>query len=106
MPGQSDAIVNLSIGYEKGGFSGRVSMIYQGASLETIGTRNELDGFLDGYVRWDAAVNQRISHRFTLFFNLNNFTNRAERAFLGSRAFATNEEYFGWTMDLGLRYKF
>ncbi len=106
MPGQSDAIINLSVGYEKRGFSGRISMIYQGISLETIGTRSELDGFLDDYVRWDAAINQRVSDRFTVFFNLNNFTNRAERAFLGSRTFATNEEYFGWSMDFGLRYKF
>lgn len=106
MPGQPDAIANLSIGYEKRGFSGRVSMTYQFFNLETIGTRSELDGFLDDYVRWDAAINQRVSDRFTVFLNLNNFTNRAERAFLGSRTFATNEEYFGWTMDLGLRYKF
>ena len=106
MPGQSDALFNLSIGYEKGGFSGRVSMLYQGLSLETVGTRTELDGFLDDYVRWDAAINQRISRGFTVFLNLNNFTNRAERAFLGSRSFATNEEYFGWTMDLGVRYRF
>ena len=106
MPGQSDGLVNISIGYEKGGFSGRVSMLYQGLSLERVGTRTELDGFLGDYVRWDAAINQRIAHNFTVFLNLNNFTNRAERAFLGSESFATNEEYFGWTVDLGVRYKF
>ncbi|MFK7845405.1 MAG: TonB-dependent receptor [Rhodothermales bacterium] len=106
MPGQSDGLFNISLGYEKGGFSGRVSILYQGISLETIGTRSELDGFQDDYVRWDAAINQRISTGFTAFFNLNNFTNRAERAFLGARSFATNEEYFGWTVDLGVRYKF
>ena len=81
-------------------------MLYQGLSLETVGTRQELDGFLDDFVRWDAAINQRISSKFTVFFNVNNFTNRAERAFLGTKAFATNEEYFGWTMDLGVRYSF
>ena len=106
MPGQSDGLVNVSLGYEKGGFSGRLSMLYQGLSLETVGQRSELDGFLDDFVRWDAAINQRISSDFTLFLNLNNFTNRAERAFLGSESFATNEEYFGWTIDLGLRYSF
>ena len=106
MPGQSDGLINVSIGYEKGGFSGRVSMLYQGISLETVGTREELDGFLDDFVRWDAAINQRISPDFTVFLNLNNFTNRAERAFLGSEAFSTYEEYFGWTVDIGVRYSF
>jgi TonB-dependent receptor len=33
MPGQVDNLVNLSIGYEKRGFSARVSMIHQGVSL-------------------------------------------------------------------------
>ncbi|MDV7397757.1 hypothetical protein RZS08_40530, partial [Arthrospira platensis SPKY1] len=30
VPGQADFIANFQIGYEKGGFSGRVSALYQG----------------------------------------------------------------------------
>jgi len=37
---------------------------------------------------------------------VNNFTNNSEGAFLGKVDYPTREEYFGWTMDLGVRYKF
>ncbi len=106
MPGQADRIANLVLGYEKGGFTGRVSMTYQGEILETIGTRSELDGFSDAFVRWDLALQQEIYGRFSLFLNANNVTNRAEAEFLGIRAFPTRDEFFGWTADLGMRYKF
>jgi len=106
LKGQADYIANLSIGYEKGGFTGRVSMVAQGEILETIGTRSELDGFSDAFVRWDLAVQQKIWNRISLFLNANNLTNQAESEFLGIRAFPTRDEYFGWTADLGVRYKF
>jgi TonB-dependent receptor len=106
MPGQADYIANLSIGYEKGGFSGRLSMIYQGPTLQTVGTRSELDGFTDDYVRWDMVFRQNITSGFSIYANLNNITNKAEKAFLGSRNFPTKQEYFGWSAEVGLRYKF
>ncbi|HEX9653214.1 MAG TPA: TonB-dependent receptor, partial [bacterium] len=106
MPGQADYIANLSVGYEKGGFSGRVSLITQGESLQFVGTRSELDGYENGFTRWDIALQQEIIRGISFFLNLNNVTDRAEGAFLGSRSFPTRTEFFGWTGDLGVRYKF
>jgi TonB-dependent receptor len=106
MPGQADYIANLSIGYEKGGFSGRVSLITQGESLQFVGTRSELDGYEDGFTRWDIAVQQEIGRGISLFLNFNNVTAQAEGAYLGSRLFPTRTEFFGWTGDIGVRYKF
>lgn len=106
MPGQVDYVGNFSVGYEKGGFSGRVSLVIQGPSLQFVGTRPELDGFNDSYARWDLAVRQKIGSHFSVYLNLNNFTNYTEGAYLGSKNFPTREEYFGWTADLGVRYQF
>ncbi|NOY57668.1 MAG: TonB-dependent receptor [Calditrichaeota bacterium] len=106
LPGQADNLANLTLGYEKRGFSGRISMVYQGESLMTIGTREELDGFSDAFIRWDLAMQQKISHGFSLYFNLNNISNRSEGAFLGLQSYPTLQEFFGWTADLGVRYKF
>ena len=105
MPGQANEIANLSIGYEKGEFSGRVSMIYQGDALMTIGTRSELDGYTSATVRWDMTAQYEFIKNLSVYFDINNFTNQPERAYLGLEAFPTNEEYFGWTADLGFRYK-
>ena len=108
LPGQADHIANLSLGYEKGGFSGRLSMIYQGESLALVGTRSELDGFTDDLVRWDLALTQKIGAlKGTSFFaNVNNLSNRPEISYLGIAAFPTAEEYFGWTFSAGVRYAF
>ncbi len=106
--GQNDIIANFSIGYEKGGFSGRISMVHQGAALsQDLGPRAELDVFTEATTRWDLAINQKVSRRLTLSLFVNNITNQPEQAFLGAgRQFPTREEYFGFTSDLGIWYKF
>ena len=81
-------------------------MIYQGPALQTVGTRSELDGYTDDYVRWDMVFRQKITSGFSVYANFNNITNKAEKAFLGSRNFPTREEYFGWSAEVGFRYKF
>jgi TonB-dependent receptor len=106
MPGQANNIANLSIGYEKGKFSGRVSMLYQGKALQTVGTRSELDGYSNSFARWDAQLSYDIINGFSVFVDLNNITNVSDGAFLGSEAYPTDQEFFGWTGDAGIRFKF
>jgi TonB-dependent receptor len=106
MPGQADWIYNITFGYEKGGFSGRVSFLHQGQMLQTVGSRSELDGYTKSYTRVDVSASQDLFSGFSIYTNINNVTNVPDGAFLGTQAFATNEEYFGWTLDLGLHYKF
>jgi TonB-dependent receptor len=104
MPGQANHLANFTFGYEKGKFSGRISMIYQGDALMTIGTRSELDGYSDEFVRWDLAMQYKVMPNLAVTFNMNNLTNLPEGAFLGIAAYPTREEYFGWTADLGIRF--
>ncbi len=106
LPGQSNYIGNFSVGYEKGGFSGRVSVTIQGKSLQTVGVRSELDGYANSFVRWDASANYRFSPLLSIFADLNNFTNQPDQAYLGEVSFPTNEQYFGWTADIGVRLSF
>lgn len=106
LPGQAEHIGNVSLGYEKGGFSGRVSVTYQGRSLMTVGSRTELDGYTQSILRWDATVSQRISSMISIFAEVNNITGQAEEAYLGEELYPTTQEYFGWTADLGFRITF
>ncbi|UCH10046.1 MAG: TonB-dependent receptor [Fidelibacterota bacterium] len=108
MIGQADYIANLAIGYEKGGFSGRISMIYQGEILRNVDVREELDEYDNDFVRWDIAMQQELFEGFSLYLDLNNITDRSEGAYLWKkdRPFTTSKELFGWTADLGIRYKF
>ena len=106
MPNQASHIANISLGYDLKGFSGRVSMLYQGASLSTIGDRKEVDGFTEAYIRLDASFKQRVSERLSFFLNLNNITDRPDRSFQNTAGFPTAQEYYGWSADLGAQFTF
>lgn len=117
--GQADLITNLILGYETGGFSGRISAVHQTKNLSPgnagvgrtgsgVGRIPELDFFDDKFWRIDIALKQRLDKdgRFTLLANLNNLTNTPERALLGTNNFLSEEEFFGFTADFGILYKF
>jgi len=104
MPGQAERLVNVSLGYEKGSFSGRLSVIYQGNAINQVGTRAELDEYTDDFVRWDLAMQYKLMPKLALTFNINNLTNLPELNFLGIEAFSTSQEHFGWTADLGIKF--
>ena len=105
MPGQANYIGNLAIGYEKGGFSGRLSVIFQGKSLFFVGPRPELDGFTDETTRWDLAIQQKIYDNISIYLDVNNISDRPERSLLGVWNYPTDEQFFGWTADVGIKFK-
>lgn len=105
MIGQADYIANLSIGYDKGGFSGRISAIFQGRILTNVASREELDEYDDDFIRWDITMKQKIIKGVDLYLNINNVSDRSEKTFLWKEVFPTSDEFFGWTADLGIRWK-
>ncbi len=105
-PLQANLIANLSLGYERGGFTGRISMVYQGNTFRELGTRAALDSFQDGNTRFDLAIKQRVTKNVRMYLNVNNFTNAAELSFFGDNSRRTAEDYFGFTADLGVQLQF
>jgi TonB-dependent receptor len=119
MPGQVDDLVNLSIGYERKGFSARVSMVYQGESLfvdeeadmgslvTSIGATPDKDNYVGSSTRWDLVVKQKIKD-FQVFLYVNNFTNVKEQTFLAGsvKRLMTSSFVYGMTIDVGVTYKF
>lgn len=106
LPGQPNAVWNLTVGYEKDGFSGRVSFVHQDDALYSVGVRSDDDIYTASFLRMDASLSQRIFKDFRIFLNLNNITNTSEGAFYYEQIYPVNEEYFGWTVDLGARVDF
>ncbi len=104
MPGQANLMANFTIGYERQGFSGRLSLVYQGKSLAVIGTRAETDGYVNPYYRWDLALQQKLYGGLSVFLNVNNLSSVTERS--SNERYLTTELYYGWTTDFGIRYKF
>ena len=103
IPQQATHVANVSLGYDFRGFSGRVSALYQGSSLDGVGDRPEEDSFTDAYLRWDASLKQDVGRGLSVFLNLNNLSNTRDRSFQSVAGFLTAQELYGRTFDLGLR---
>ena len=106
MLGQVDKIANLTLGYEKGGFSGRLSMIYQGDALQGVGMAEENDSITDAFVRWDFVMQQRIFKGFKFIAQVNNIANHEEKSLIRYKEYPTRREYYGRTIDLGLQFEY
>ncbi|HEX7069318.1 MAG TPA: TonB-dependent receptor, partial [Rhodothermales bacterium] len=110
MNDQPRHIANVTIGYDLKGFSSRLSFLWQtNRSTYVDPLVPGLNAFSGDYFRVDLALRQKVGEGLELFANLNNLNGRPDRNFRQSPD-ATNRpdyiEYYGFTMDLGARYRF
>lgn len=111
LPGQPDVTAALTIGYEVGLFSARISLSHQQEILQAISTQSITDQLSDGFNFWDFRLNQsfRKFRELTFFININNLTSETERVFLGSgkdEAQLSQDFRYGMNASTGFRYKF
>lgn len=106
MPLQPDQIFNVSLGFERWGFSARFSVVHQGRALFALGPRAEADSYVEATTRYDINLSKKLGEKWVVFSNLNNITNQPEVSFFGDPRFPTYEQYFGFTTDIGARYLF
>lgn len=67
---QGDHIINMAIGYDYKGFSGRVSYRMQGDVITNVATRPEQDAFTGNIHSWDVTIRQKLPvEGLSLFFN-------------------------------------
>ncbi len=116
MPGQSAHIANVTLGYDFKGFSARVSYLFQSNTTAFV---NAIDPLLDEYVgdysRFDMSVRQGLGNGLEVFANMNNLNNEPDQRYTGLNLPAANRAYdadflryreqYGFTVDLGVRYR-
>jgi hypothetical protein len=103
---QPNDLLNASVGYDYGGFSVRVSVLFQGNSVTNIGAYPEQDGFSKDYLRWDLSANQKLPwieglKVFLEVTNLNSQSNISSQTTIGG---FTNQQFYGLVGNLGVRY--
>jgi TonB-dependent receptor len=107
MVDQPAHIMNMTLGYDYEGFSIRVSWLYQSDKVTYVGDTQFTDSFTSSYDRWDIAVQQRFGNNFQLYANLNNINNKHDESLQGySQNTPTSLQYYGPTLDVGIRYNF
>lgn len=117
MPDQSAHIANVTLGWDYRGFSARVSYLFQSNTASYINPRQPLlDTFVGDYSRIDVSVRQEVIDGLEILANLNNLNNRPDRIFTGqdtrapgyefTETYPSFRELYGYTVDLGVRYRF
>ena len=110
MPNQPDDVFNFTLGYDIGGFSARLSYVFTDNVLVGVNrTFDELDSFTGSNKRWDFTAYQKLpwlERRLQVYLNVNNITNTPDRAFTSELQKLSSVEYYGRTVDVGVRYKF
>jgi TonB-dependent receptor len=107
---QPEFFGNVAIGYDIGGFSGRISLFFQGEYNRSYSASRRSDPVVKDFSRWDLSLKQRLTENISLFLNLNNFTSVEEgvntsNRVVGWEALKSSEKY-GLTSDLGIRVEF
>ncbi|MBO8130951.1 MAG: TonB-dependent receptor [Candidatus Marinimicrobia bacterium] len=104
---QPKYIANLTLGYDYKGFSVRLSFLYQTDKVTYIAEYPEFDSRTGPYYRWDLTFRQKLNNRIELYANFNNLNEKPDETYLGADYTRPSYiEYYGFSMDVGLRYKF
>jgi TonB-dependent receptor len=103
---QPNDIANAYIGYDYKDLSARVSLLFQGNAVTGIGNFHEQDGFTRDYFRVDASVRQILPwFHIEVYLDLNNLNGANNISAQQSISGFTNEQNYGMTANLGLRYR-
>jgi len=106
LPMQADELMNLSFGYEIGGFSARLSYNHQGGYLSGVGVIAAEDRYIDARDRWDFTLKQDIGDKLTLYLNGVNLTDAPDQVVQAQTRKFRSIAYFGSIYDFGVQYKF
>lgn len=107
MENQPELFGNVSLGYDIGGFSGRVSVYHQAEYYRSFSPRRTNDPLAGAFTKVDLALNYRFTDYLTLTANFNNITSMKEEDFRHNRragyTVPTSSELYGMTFDFGVR---
>jgi TonB-dependent receptor len=106
LPGQSTHVGNLSVWFEKWGFSSRVSWNFHGKYVDAVGAGPEGDVYYDNHRQIDLNLGQRLTKNIRVFADVLNLTNAPLRYYEGSWDRPIQEEYYRWWMLFGVRLNF
>ena len=97
LQGQADPVGNLAVSYEEAGFTGRVSVNYQGDLILSPGSLASRDQILDTRTQVDLSLRQQITQRFSLGVEFLNLTDEPYRIYEGFSDRTIQEEIYSWT---------
>ncbi|WP_256080424.1 TonB-dependent receptor [Massilia sp. YIM B04103] len=106
LPGQSDRVMNLMLGYEQGPVSTRLALNYKSPYLLELGSdilSAGQDRMVDSQKQLDFSFSWQIDKRFQLTFEAANLNNEKYYVYQGSKNHNAQYEQYGRTYKIGLK---
>ncbi len=101
---QPNDIVNVTLGYDLGGFGARVSMLYNGNIFQSYNFWPQLRSTTAQLLQYDAQVKQDLPWSgLQVYLDLNNINGEPNIQNIQGSGFPSYEYYYGMTADLGIR---
>jgi TonB-dependent receptor len=98
---------NISLGYDIGGFSGRISLFHQSEYNLTFSPSGRSDQIINPFTRLDLALRYKFTDYLSVLFSVSNLTNIKEGNSINNRVngykILDTEERYGLTADLGVK---
>lgn len=105
-PGQADHIWNAALYFDKGGFSIRGSLNFNGGFLTSVSSDPRFDFFTDDRYQLDVNASYEINKNLTLFTEFVNLTDARRIEYQLDRSHPFNIEGYGWSARFGMNFKF
>jgi TonB-dependent receptor len=104
LPGQSDQNWNFALGYEKYGFSARVSLNYSGDYIEELGDNKFSTFYVDSHFQVDASASYQFTPHISTSLELVNLNNEPYVRYQGRPSRKAQQEYYRWWGRLSVNY--
>ena len=104
LEGQPSNFGNVALGYDKDGFSARLSLFFQGDYIASVSSNEKLDVMQKGYQKWDLALKQEIKKWNTeIMLNVSNISNMQEGTYYKYQNMDRGSSISGMLIDAGIR---
>jgi len=106
LEGQPSSFGNIALGYDRGGFSARLSVFFQGDYIASVSSNEKLDVMQKGYQKWDLALKQELKKfNAELMLNISNISNMREGTYYKYLNMDRGSSIYGMLIDAGIRIK-
>lgn len=105
-PGQSDRVVNLTLGYEHDAISTRLALNYKSPYLLELGSdfmKASQDRMVDAQKQLDFSLSYQLSKRVQFTLEASNLNNEKYYVYQGSKPYNAQYEQYGRTYKISLK---
>lgn len=106
LPSTSRNTLNLTVFYEKNGWSARLGAYYLSRNLWSIGGNGVPDTFSEARTSVDFGGSYALDKNLSIYFNAKNITNTPLKFAEGTPDRTTQREYYGATYQAGLNFNY